>query len=225
MTLAMRSREFANSSVRPFSCAARCSTRLRQAFTASSSRKNDSERIFPGSYRLSNRSTEMNPSIVSSSGRRLAAMSRYSCLPSGFGQTSKMTAIRASPSGCVRMVAALSVRSKPLRRSDLHRQPGLACERDERLVVGAIALPHRIVGIALEVRRAFLVHGAAGALVQHIDVHVGIGAADRLRIQSEHRHAALGKTVVRKRAVGGGVRGLHEDLLVWKASRARIEPH
>src|SRR5262245_7098774 len=40
---------------------------------------------------------EMNPSIFSSRGLRSAAISRYSCLRSGFGQTSKMTAIMSLP--------------------------------------------------------------------------------------------------------------------------------
>src|SRR5215510_7682615 len=40
---------------------------------------------------------EMNPSSFSRSGLRSAAISRYSRLRSGFGQTSKMTAIMSLP--------------------------------------------------------------------------------------------------------------------------------
>src|SRR4051812_9081019 len=40
---------------------------------------------------------EMKPSIFSSSGRRLAAMSRYSCLRPSAGQTSNMIAIICCP--------------------------------------------------------------------------------------------------------------------------------
>src|ERR1700730_16392490 len=66
---------------------------LRHAARASSSRKNDSDRILPLSVRLSNRSIEMKPSMVSRIGPSSAARSRYSCLRSGFGRTSKITAI------------------------------------------------------------------------------------------------------------------------------------
>jgi len=68
----------------------------RHACTAISSRKNDKNKILPGSVRLSKRSTEIKPSIFSRMGRSYAAISRYSFLRSGFGQTSKMTAIMLS---------------------------------------------------------------------------------------------------------------------------------
>src|SRR5262252_2396550 len=71
----------------------RCGSRFLHALTAASSRKNESESSLPGSYRLSKRSTEMKPSMVSSSGRSSAARSRYRCFCPGFGQISKMTAI------------------------------------------------------------------------------------------------------------------------------------
>ena len=57
------------------------------------SRKKESERILPGSVRLSKRSTEMKPSIFSSRGRKSAARPRYSSLRPGLGRTSKITAI------------------------------------------------------------------------------------------------------------------------------------
>ena len=44
---------------------------LRQALTAASSRQNDSDRILPGSVRLWKRSTEMKPSMPSSSGLQI----------------------------------------------------------------------------------------------------------------------------------------------------------
>src|SRR5882724_2684261 len=66
---------------------------FRHAATASSSRKNDSDKILPFSVRLSNRSIEIKPSMVSRIGLSSAARSRYSPLCSGLGQTSKITAI------------------------------------------------------------------------------------------------------------------------------------
>src|ERR1700744_5836359 len=78
---------------RPLACVRRCCGILRHASTAASSRKNDSDRILPFSVRLSNRSTEIKPSMVSRIGFNSAARSRYSCLCSGLGQTSKITAI------------------------------------------------------------------------------------------------------------------------------------
>src|SRR5258705_12461553 len=50
-------------------------------------------RILPFSVRLSKRSIAINPSMVSRMGLSSAARSRYSCRCSGFGQTSKITAI------------------------------------------------------------------------------------------------------------------------------------
>src|SRR4249920_2158928 len=63
---------------------------------AASSRNNDSDRILPSVLKLAKRSIEMKPSSFSSSGRRLAAISRYSCLRPSAGSTSKMTAIMSS---------------------------------------------------------------------------------------------------------------------------------
>ena len=61
---------------RPRACTRRCASKLRHWRTASSSRQNDSDSIFPGWVRLSNRSMDMKPSIRSRRGRRLAAASR-----------------------------------------------------------------------------------------------------------------------------------------------------
>ena len=60
----------------PFACVRRCSIVLRQAWTAASSRQNDTDRILPFSVRLSKRSTEMKPSMVCRIGFRSAARSK-----------------------------------------------------------------------------------------------------------------------------------------------------
>src|SRR5437867_920596 len=59
---------------RPAAWLSRCLSWLRQLRTASSSRQNDSDNNLPGSVRLWKRSTEMKPSICSSSTRSVAAM-------------------------------------------------------------------------------------------------------------------------------------------------------
>ena len=66
--------------VAPRGLMVRCASRLRQLRTALSSCQKDSERIFPGSLRLSNCSIETKPSNWASCGRNTAAASRYSTL-------------------------------------------------------------------------------------------------------------------------------------------------
>src|SRR3984893_4110686 len=104
---------------------------LRQASTAASSRKNDSDSSFPLLVRLSNRSTEIKPSMVSSTGRSSAARSKYSCLCSGFGQTSKITAIMS--------ISSLSIR---LRRHLSQKRPLL--DKDEFVLLGEIEIGHAL---------------------------------------------------------------------------------
>ena len=68
---------------RPAACAARCAGWERHAATAASSRQNDSDSSLPGVARLSNRSTEMKPSIVASSSASRAAIPKIGVASAG----------------------------------------------------------------------------------------------------------------------------------------------
>src|SRR5258708_198960 len=97
---------------------------------------------------LSNRSTEMKPSIFSSTGFSSAARSRYCCLCSDLGQTSKITAI-ISTSLCVCELFFHLAQERPL----LHQ--------DELVLLGIAEVRHAVL-VGAKPRAIALIFGETG---------------------------------------------------------------